>query len=125
MKGNRRKKVTPVLFELHWLPIKHRFNSKILLTTYKALHGLSPDYITELITIKPLPCYNLRSNGEVFLQRPTIKTSATLGDRSFALAAPTLWNEFSTEIRHANSILTFKKLLKTFLFKKRFTSNWN
>ena len=96
------------------------FNFKILLITYKALHGLAPNYITELITVKPLACYNLRSDGELFLQRPTIKSSATLGDRSFALAAPTLRNELPTEIRHANSILTFKKLLKTFLFKKAF-----
>ena len=112
--------ISPILFELHWLPIKYRINFKILLITYKALHGLAPNYITELITVKPLSRYNLRSDGELFLQRPTIKSSATLGDRSFALAAPTLWNELPTEIRHANSILTFKKLLKTFLFKKAF-----
>ena len=112
--------ISPILFELHWLPIKHRINFKILLITYKALHGLPPNYITELITVKPLSRYNLRSDGELFLQRPTIKSSATLGDRSFALTAPTLWNELPTEIRHANSILTFKKLLKTFLFKKAF-----
>ena len=112
--------ISPILFELHWLPIKYRINVKILLITYKALHGLAPNYITELITVKPLSRYNLRSDGELFLQRPTIKSSATLGDHSFALAAPTLWNELPTEIRHANSILTFKKLLKTFLFKKAF-----
>ena len=112
--------ISPILFALHWLPIKYRINFKILLITYKAQHGLAPNYITELITVKPLSCYNLRSDGELFLQRPTIQSSATLGDRSFALAAPTLWNELPTEIRHANSILTFKKLLKTFLFKKAF-----
>ena len=36
---------------------------------YKALHGLAPNYITELITVKPLSLYNLRSDGELFLQR--------------------------------------------------------
>ena len=117
---SRSDHISPILFELHWLPIKYRINFKILLITYKALHGLAPNYITELITVKPLFHYNLRSDGELFLQRPTIKSSATLGDRSFALAAPTLWNELPTEICHANSILTFKKLLKTFLFIKAF-----
>ena len=112
--------ISPILFELHWLPIKYRINFKILLITYKALHGLAPNYITELITVKPLSRFNLGSDGELFLQRPTIKSSVTLGDRSFALAAPTLWNELPTEIHHANSILTFKKLLKTFLLKKAF-----
>ena len=33
----------------------------------KALHGLAPNYITELITVKPLSRYNLRSDGELFL----------------------------------------------------------
>jgi len=112
--------ISPILFELHWLPIKYRINFKILLITYKALHGLAPNYITELLTVKPLSRYNLRSDSELFLQRPTIKSSATLGDSSFALASPTLWNELPTEIRQANSILTFKKLIKTFLFKKAF-----
>ena len=46
--------ISPILFELHWLPIKYRINFKILLITYKALHGLAPNYITELITVKPV-----------------------------------------------------------------------
>jgi len=50
-----------------------------------------------------------------------MKSSAALGDHSLALATPTLWNELPTEIRHANSILTFKKLLKKAL-KKHFIS---
>ncbi len=33
--------VMPVLAELHWLPVQ----SKILVLTYKALHGLAPQYI--------------------------------------------------------------------------------
>ena len=78
--------ITPILFELHWLPIKYRINFKILVIKYKALHGLAPNYITELITVKPLSRYNLRSDGELFFHRPTIKSSATLGERSFALA---------------------------------------
>jgi len=33
--------ISPVLSTLHWLPIKHRVNFKILLITYKALNGLA------------------------------------------------------------------------------------
>ncbi|KAK0131209.1 hypothetical protein N1851_034075 [Merluccius polli] len=36
-----REHITPVLRELHWLPIKHRINFKIALTT-KALNNLAP-----------------------------------------------------------------------------------
>ena len=44
--------ITPTLYQLHWLPIKFRIDFKILLITYKAIHGLAPDYLTELISIK-------------------------------------------------------------------------
>ncbi|KAL7851572.1 hypothetical protein AOLI_G00219280 [Acnodon oligacanthus] len=34
--------ITPVLQRLHWLPLKHRIQFKILLLTYKALNNLTP-----------------------------------------------------------------------------------
>ena len=34
-----------VLINLHWLPIDHRVIFKLPLYTYKALHGLAPDYL--------------------------------------------------------------------------------
>ena len=44
-----RDHITPVLQQLHWLPVKFRIMYKILLLTYKCLHGLAPDYLAELI----------------------------------------------------------------------------
>ncbi len=44
--------ITPVLKHLHWLPVKQRIVFKILLIAYKALNGLAPEYIRELITPK-------------------------------------------------------------------------
>ena len=37
------------LMELHWLPVDKRIEYKLLLYTYKALHGLAPGYLCELI----------------------------------------------------------------------------
>ena len=37
--------ITPVLSQLHWLPIKYCIEFKILLMTFKAIHGMVPDYI--------------------------------------------------------------------------------
>ncbi len=42
--------ISPVLSTLHWLPIKHCIDFKILLITYKALNGLTPQYLGELLT---------------------------------------------------------------------------
>ena len=38
--------ITPILKELHRLPLQQCIEFKVLLHTYKALNGLSPDYIS-------------------------------------------------------------------------------
>ncbi len=38
----KNKHISPVLSTLHWLPIKHCIDFKILLITYKTLNGLAP-----------------------------------------------------------------------------------
>ena len=42
--------ITPVLASLHWLPVnKARADFKVLLLTYKALHGLVPTHLSDLV----------------------------------------------------------------------------
>ena len=41
--------ITLVLRRLHWLPIRQRITYKILLLTYKALNGMAPKYIADLL----------------------------------------------------------------------------
>ena len=86
--------ITPVLSSLHWLPIKFRIQFKILLLTFKILNNQAPPYLKELVTLKVPTKYHLRSHTDnLLLQLPRKKTKKTLGDRSFEIAAPTLWNE--------------------------------
>ena len=47
---------------------------------------------------------------------------STLGDRSFYMAAPKLWNDLPLFIRNISSVNAFKKALKTHLFQKAFPS---
>ena len=99
---NRRAHITPVLAKLHWLPIKSRIHFKILLTTYKALHGLAPAYISDLLVAKPTG-RSLRSSDKGLLIIPVSKLK-TKGDRAFAVAAPTLWNALPLQIKNAESV---------------------
>ena len=39
----------PVLINLHWIVVEHRVIFKLPLYTYKALHGLAPDYLASLL----------------------------------------------------------------------------
>ena len=105
---------------LHWLPIKFRIQFKILLITFKAIHGLAPAYLIELITLRTQCTYTLRSTNELLLQPPRVKTLKTLGDRSFVAAAPALWNKLPRAVRHSQNVQTFKKALKTHLFRKAY-----
>ena len=44
-----REHITPVLKELHWLPVDSRIEYKILLCAYKALNGLAPEYLCNMV----------------------------------------------------------------------------
>ena len=84
--------ITPLLIKLHWLLIHSRIVFKILLLTFKILHGTALTYLESLISLKPQPCYNLRrSSDTLLLKQPSFISKATLGDRSFTWAAPKLW----------------------------------
>ena len=60
---------SPLLINLHWLPVKHRILLKILLITYKAIHSLAPDYIIQLIQVKSSN-RTLRSSNAILLEHP-------------------------------------------------------
>ena len=114
--------ITPVLCQLHWLPIGVRIKFKVILITFKAIHGLVPYYIQSLIKVKEKSSYNLRSNDELqlLLAPPTFKSIKTLGDRALQLAAPTLWNKLPSALRMETSLKPFKAKLKTLLFKEAY-----
>ena len=110
----KRQHITPSLKELHWLPVKYRIEFKILLLTFKTLNGNGPSYIRCLLSEKKC----LRSDNTK-LVIPTMNLVKT-GERAFSHAAPRLWNQLPQEIRKSETIVIFKKKLKTFYFRKYF-----
>ena len=98
---------------LHWLPVKARIQFKILLITFKAIHGLAPKYLRDLLTFKS-SLYNLRSSDSILLSMPVAR-SKTLGDRAFMVAAPRLWNSLPKELRAITNVNSFKAHIKTYL----------
>ena len=111
---------TSCLRQLHWLPVRQRIQYKILTLTYKSYHQTGPKYLQDLIVKKYPKCQGLRStNNEHLLVIPRTKFK-TFGDRSFVVAAPKLWNELPNNIRASKNLLTFKKMLKTYLYHQAF-----
>ena len=43
--------ITPVLHEVHWLPVRQRIRFKLAMTVYKCLSGLAPAYLADDICI--------------------------------------------------------------------------
>ena len=109
--------ITPVLKELHWLPVMERIKFKILLLTWKIVNGLAPHYLDDLIS-KYVPARNLRSSGTGLLTPRRVKCS--FGEKAFATSAPILWNALPSNVRNAKSIESFKSSLKTYLFLSHF-----
>jgi hypothetical protein len=91
-KSRRQDHITPVLIELHWLPVKFRIDFKILLLTYKALKGEGLGYLKELLQKVPSGAHTLRSHKDRTQLVPPVFRLATYGCRSFSSAAPLLWN---------------------------------
>ena len=76
--------ITPTLLSLHWLPVCFRTEFKLLILAVKAIHGLAPQYITDLINAKQqFGRMLLRSQSELQLLPPGTITKKTLGDTSF------------------------------------------
>ncbi len=73
--------ISPFLKELHWLPVKYRT------LTFQAGHGLAPEYLRDLIQIRELPNYNLRTSNEILLVVLSRNSLNSIGGRAFKLAA--------------------------------------
>ena len=110
--------IQPVLYTLHWLPVKFRIIFKILLLTYRSIHGSAPQYLTDLIT-PYIPHRHLRSSSKNLLVVPKVRLKS-YGQRSFIFAAAKEWNNLPDYLKLSPSSDSFKTNLKTYLFKQCF-----
>ena len=113
-KKPKRTHSSPLLKELHWLPVAQCIQFRTLVHTFKSLNNLSPHYISSLLHVRKPPAYSLRSSTVTCLHVP--KTRTLTGDRAFSSSAPRLWNNLPAMIRGATTTASFKKSLKCHLF---------
>ena len=112
-KSPPRTRSVPLLCKLHWLPIKFRVQFKINLLTFKTLSTAQPVYLHSLLSVSS-PSRSLRGNKGKLLAVPRVKSKT--GARAFNSCAPVLWNSLPSSLRSAQSVLAFRKQLKTYLF---------
>ena len=85
MKKRRRDHVTPLLKELHWLPVKFRCQYKVANLAYRHFEGSLPPYLSSsLCTYEP--SRSLRSSNEKLL-KILKRNLKSFGQRSFSFIA--------------------------------------
>ena len=117
-KKSKRDHITPLLVQLHWLPVQARITYKIATLAYKHFQGTLPSYLSSSVQTRTLS-RSLRSGQEKLLVVPPVKITRTktYGERSFTYQAPAIWNNLPQTIRNAPTLTSFKSRLKTHLFR--------
>ena len=110
----RRAHITPLLCELHWLPVCFWVQFKVLVITFKALHGMGPGYLKDRLVPIRSTCPT-QACKEGMLRTRSTKEFHLVGSwrRAFSAVAPALWNILLPKVRQAPSLLDFRRQLKT------------
>ena len=98
--------------------IHRRIEFKILLLVYLCLHDIAPQYLAEMLTTHAVT-RSLRSTDKQLLVVPRSKLKRH-GDRSFNVVVPVLWNSLPECMKSSSSVASFKRTLKTFLFRQEY-----
>ena len=107
----------PLLKQLHWLPVNYTIKLKLPTLTYHALAIYQPPYLASLLHFSNIP-RQLRSSTSEQLSIP--RTKLNLGKGAFSVAAPIVSNELPTTFKYCECLASFRKHLKTDLFKIAF-----
>lgn len=115
MRKSKREHITPLLFDLHWLPVRARVEYKVALMVFKCLHQTVPKYLESAIEIYT-PSRTLRSSQHSLCRQ--MQAKKCIGKCAFTVAGPLVWNTLPLNLRAITSVHAFKSNLKTYLFKK-------
>ena len=100
--------ITPVLRQLHWLPVRQRVVFKIAGIGHQSLVRAAPAYLADdFRLLSDVCCRPLRSNSNDTRKLLVPRTHNKLGDTSFSAAGPRLWNDLP-------AAGTYLRLLETF-----------
>src|SRR5258706_7222620 len=88
--SRRRDHITPVLADLHWLPVQYRVQYKLALIAFKVLTTQQPQYLHDHIRLyQPVRSLRSCSRNNILLDG---RTNINFAKRAFCHAIPTIWN---------------------------------
>ena len=104
---------TPVLSDLHWLPVRPRISFKIATVTYRVLQFQQPSYLASLIP-RYVPARALRSSSSLSICVPTCKTTMA-ASKSFSSVASGIWNALPNHLSSVPTLL-FLEVLSNIIY---------
>ena len=122
---DRSEDLVPYYKKAHILPIEQRILYKVCLLTHKAVHGTSPAYIRDLVTVDiPADLTTLTRSKmavdlgtvDAFKLKMTKMTKTKFEDRCFSNYAPPTWNALPLGLRCLVSTTEFKRKLKNHFY---------
>ena len=100
--------------DIGWFNIRQRRDYFVALLVFKSLNRMTPDYMTDMFTYAhEIGTYKTRSAFQNTLCVPRINKHVF--SQSIQVTGPRVWNSLPSELRTADSFLSFKLLLKQFL----------
>ena len=100
--------ITPVLSDLHWLPVRHRISFKIATVTFRVLQSQQPSYLSSLIP-RYVPARALRSSSSFSICVPPRKTTMA-ASKSFSSVASNVWNALPNHLSSNPTLPVFRSL---------------
>ena len=111
--------ITPVLRELHWLPVRQHIGFKLAMTVYKCLHGLVAPYLADDCVLVSSVASRRHLRSADTRKLVVWRTQTVIGDRDFAVSCAAVWNSLPTDVRVSSlSAATFARHLKACLFHR-------
>ena len=111
----RSEHISPLLQNLHWLPVIRRTLHKVAALCHSSLSGSDPQYLSDRTHVYT-PARSLHSSSDTrSLSTPNIILKS-YGQRSFAYHGPTTRNSLPLALRYQQESDCFKQALKTYLF---------
>jgi len=104
--------ISPVLRQLHWLPVQRLVNYKLACFVFSSLSGHLSD---DIHLVSEGPRRQLCSSTDRLCAVP--RTHNTFRNRSFTVAGPRVWNSLPAHLHYDDITYGgFRHELKTFLF---------
>jgi len=115
-----RDHITPVLKDLHWLPVNQRIKYKLCLMVHQIHTQQCPDYTRDLVrsTATGATRSGFRSANNLSYRKPDVRTK--FGERTFSYSGATAWNSLPPCLQSTTNTNSFKRKLKTHLFTEVF-----